>query len=57
MKCSFCGVEFREDTANKGCSGCALSNGCRKIKCPRCNYEMMPEAGLVKLVKKWVKKS
>lgn len=57
MKCGFCGLEFNAIESKQGCGGCALSGGCKKIKCPRCNYEMVPEAGLVKLIKKWVKKS
>jgi len=56
MKCSFCGMEFESSESRQGCSGCALSACCKKYKCPRCGYEILPEAGLVKYFKKWGKK-
>ncbi|WP_169726465.1 hypothetical protein [Desulfotruncus alcoholivorax] len=56
MKCSFCSMEFDADESRQGCCGCAMSSCCKKIKCPRCNYEMVPEAGLIKLIKKWREK-
>lgn len=55
MKCEFCGTEFVIDHAKKGCSGCAMSKSCGKIKCPNCNYEMVepPEFKIFKTMKKW----
>lgn len=53
MKCSFCGFEFDEEESKKGCGGCAMSGCCKKYKCPRCNYETLPDAGVIKLIKKW----
>ena len=46
VKCSFCGMEFKEEEAQKGCAGCSLTKGCRMIRCPRCGYEMPPEPGM-----------
>lgn len=48
QRCDFCGFEF--DPACElqgGCSGCPLAKGCSKIVCPRCGYEMLPEARLI----------
>ena len=50
MRCDFCGFEFDptcDASAPDGCSGCPLVNNCGKIVCPRCGYEMLPEAKLV----------
>lgn len=51
MKCSFCGYEFKEKEGSCGCRGCPSGGRCGKIKCPRCNYEMVRESGLVKWLK------
>ncbi len=48
MKCSFCGLEFKEEEARKGCAGCSLTKGCQMIRCPRCGYEMPPEPEWIK---------
>jgi Fe2+ transport system protein FeoA len=40
MKCSFCGHEFREEEARRGCVGCPVSGGCGKLRCPNCGFEM-----------------
>jgi hypothetical protein len=53
MKCSFCGMEFKEEEAKKGCAGCSLTKGCQMIRCPRCGYEMPPEPGWIKRLKAW----
>ena len=52
MKCSFCGHEFQPDEAERACSGCPLVPGCHLLRCPRCGYEMPPEAKLVSLLRK-----
>lgn len=54
MKCSFCGHEFNQEEALKACHGCGISK-CKMIKCPKCGYEMPPEPGLVKLLRRWFK--
>ena len=51
-KCSFCGYEFEESSAKKGCGGCPLSSSCSKVKCPNCNYEMLKEPALITFIKK-----
>lgn len=55
MKCDHCGLVFDEEHARNGCAGCPMNRSCRKIKCPRCSYEMMPmpEFRLGKLMQKW----
>lgn len=52
MRCDFCGYEFAEEEAKKGCNCCPVGAGCKMIKCPRCNYEMPPEPALIKKLKK-----
>ncbi len=49
MKCSLCGFEFNEKEVQSCCSGCGLIKGCELVKCPNCNFEMVPEP-------KWLKK-
>ena len=48
MKCGFCGYEFDPAEAETACNGCPLVRDCRLVRCPRCNYEMPPEPGLIK---------
>ncbi|MCX7711861.1 MAG: hypothetical protein N2484_18615 [Clostridia bacterium] len=57
MKCEFCGFEFNEHESRSGCSGCPMSKSCNKLKCPNCNYEMVPvsEIRLLDNIKKWGK--
>lgn len=43
MKCTLCGFEFNEKEAQAGCSGCGLLKKCDLIKCPNCNFEIVPE--------------
>ena len=47
QRCGFCGYEFRPAEAVPACGGCPLTRNCRRIRCPRCGYEMLPEARLV----------
>lgn len=50
--CDFCGFEFDPACSLEGgCKGCPLANGCSKVVCPRCGYEMLPEAKLVGLIR------
>jgi len=56
VKCSFCGFEFKEDEAQKGCGVCAMGKSCGYIRCPRCGYEMLKEATLVKWIRQWKEK-
>jgi rubredoxin len=51
MRCGFCGYEFEEAEGLKGCKNCPMNSGCKMVKCPKCNYENPPEAGLVKGIK------
>jgi uncharacterized Zn finger protein (UPF0148 family) len=51
--CDFCGFDFDPTCAsNRGCSSCPLVKNCGKIVCPRCGYEMLPEAKLVGWMRK-----
>jgi hypothetical protein len=47
MRCDFCGCEFEPGAAEIACTGCPLVGNCHLIRCPRCGYEMLPEAKLV----------
>jgi hypothetical protein len=55
MKCDFCGAVFYREAAKGGCKGCPMNKGCGRIKCPNCNYEMLPEPEikLFTTLKKW----
>ncbi|HEX9012250.1 MAG TPA: hypothetical protein VF813_01995 [Anaerolineaceae bacterium] len=57
MRCDFCGFEFDTGCTSEGCSGCPLVKNCGKIVCPRCGYEMLPEAKLIGWMRKFLKKS
>ncbi|HDK17618.1 MAG TPA: hypothetical protein ENG95_00425 [Nitrospirae bacterium] len=57
MKCSLCGLEFKERDGLSSCKGCPVSGSCSMIKCPNCGYDIPREPGLIKLLKKWRKKS
>ena len=48
MRCDFCGYEFDPADAESTCAGCPLAGHCNHIRCPRCGYEMAPEAKLVR---------
>jgi len=47
MKCGFCGYEFGPEEAGTACGSCPLVKGCNLVRCPRCGYEMPPEAKLI----------
>jgi hypothetical protein len=51
IRCDFCGLEFDPACTEEGCQGCPLARGCSRIVCPRCGYEMLPEARLVSLIR------
>ena len=48
MKCAFCGHVFDVTDADTACKACPLNSGCHLIRCPRCGYEMPPEAQLTR---------
>ena len=48
MRCSFCGHEFDASDAQASCGSCPMAGGCHLVRCPRCGYEMPPEAKLVR---------
>ena len=52
MRCSFCGHDLDPDEAESACGSCPMAKGCRLVRCPRCGYEMPPEARLVKWIRK-----
>ncbi len=43
MKCALCGHEFDEAGAQAACANCVLAQGCRRVRCPNCGYETLPE--------------
>ena len=49
MICGFCGMEFDEQTAKKGCGGC--HGGCHSVHCPRCNYKNPRETAVARGLK------
>lgn len=53
MNCSFCGHVFDEAATRHQCQGCALAEGCRRIRCPRCGYEMPEEIRTPEWLKSW----
>jgi uncharacterized Zn finger protein (UPF0148 family) len=56
-RCNFCGFEFDVACTSSGCSACPLVKNCGKIVCPRCGYEMLPEAKLIGWMRKLFGKS
>ncbi len=61
MTCGLCGLEFDPARAERACNGCPLVGDCGLIRCPRCGYEMPPEAKLVAWLRaartKWTRKN
>jgi len=53
VRCDFCGAVLSEGEARPACAGCPLAGVCRKLKCPRCGYEVLPEPNWVKVIKSW----
>lgn len=53
MKCTLCGYEFDEKKAQAACSGCSLVKKCDLIRCPNCNFEMIPEPAWLKKLREW----
>lgn len=51
VRCDFCGFEFDPACTEACCQGCPLTQGCSRITCPRCGYEMLPEAKLIGLMR------
>jgi hypothetical protein len=52
VRCDFCGLEFDPSCSEQSCNGCPISRNCTRIVCPRCGYQMLPEAKLVKMFKR-----
>jgi len=52
VKCGFCDYEFSTAQADTACNSCPLVKGCHLVRCPRCGYEMPPEAKLVRWLRK-----
>jgi len=45
MRCGLCGYEFDATDAQR--ASCPVAGHCGLIRCPRCGYEMPPEAKLL----------
>jgi len=56
MKCSLCGLEFKEEEGASHCRGCPLARSCLLVRCPGCGYEVPLEPKFLKSFKKWRKK-
>jgi hypothetical protein len=52
MRCGFCGYDFDPERAESACTSCPVAKGCHLVRCPRCGYEMPPEARLVRWLRK-----
>ncbi len=50
MKCSLCGLNYDEQTAQASCQSCPVTKGCRLVRCPNCGYETPPEPRWLKTV-------
>ncbi|HOF88208.1 MAG TPA: hypothetical protein PLZ36_08935 [Armatimonadota bacterium] len=48
LTCDLCGHRFTAEEGATSCGNCALfgTGGCRKVRCPRCGYEMPAPARL-----------
>jgi DNA-directed RNA polymerase subunit RPC12/RpoP len=59
ITCAFCGHRFKEEERSVTCTRCSLlgTGGCRKIRCPQCEYEMPAAPRLPGLVAKLLKKA
>lgn len=57
MQCGFCGHTFKEAEGVQGCKNCPLAQGCRMLKCPKCNYENPAEPVWLKRVKAFFNKN
>ncbi|HEY3285212.1 MAG TPA: hypothetical protein VGN26_23315 [Armatimonadota bacterium] len=53
VRCCFCDYEFDEEEGVKACGACTLFGGCRKVKCPKCGYEMPEMPKLLKRILSW----
>ena len=54
MICGFCRKEFDEKQAQPACKNCAMHGGCKLMRCPHCGYEMPPEPGLIRWLRKLI---
>ncbi|MHB9024291.1 MAG: hypothetical protein ACYC7E_08960 [Armatimonadota bacterium] len=51
VTCPMCGEHFTEEASRLTCTHCSLlGGGCRKLRCPRCGYEMPQPARLPRLL-------
>ncbi len=53
MTCAYCHTVFDEKTSRLACSACVVSEGCRRLRCPECGYEMPEEPAFVKRLRAW----
>lgn len=53
MICGFCGYEYEETDAKKGCGSCP--GGCHNVHCPRCNYKNPRESAVLNSIKDYLK--
>ena len=50
MKCTFCGYEFDARAAHLACERCHCAHDCAFVKCPNCQYELVPDkSGLTQI--------
>ncbi len=51
MKCSFCGHKFKESEALSACGSCGFMKKCDLLKCPNCQFEIVPEPEWIKKIR------
>jgi len=53
MTCAYCHTEFDESTSRLACSACGVSEGCQRLRCPKCGYDTPEEPAFVKKLRAW----
>lgn len=52
VHCDLCGLDFDSSCAQAGCQGCPVSRNCQHLICPRCGYMILPEAALLRWLRR-----
>jgi rubredoxin len=56
MKCTLCGHEFDEETAQATCKGCIAAKGCELVKCPNCGMDSPKTPKWIEKLTTWMKR-
>jgi|GEM_PF-2270871 adenine-specific DNA methylase len=46
-RCPMCGLEFEPGCSETLCSNCTVFRSCKRVRCPRCGYELPREPRFV----------